>query len=67
MDPYIEGKGKNVSQFYLMAGILAVFIGAMALLFWSLIGWLVNLVIKYWWVAILTLLIILFIRRRRKK
>lgn len=67
MDPYRDEKGKSFSQFYLMAIVGAIILGAIVLALWGLLGWVFKFLIKYWWVALLTLLIIIFLRRRRKK
>jgi hypothetical protein len=67
MDPYRDEKGKSFSQYYLMAIVGAIFIGAIVLALWGLLGWVLKFLIKYWWIALLTLLIIIFLRRRRKK
>lgn len=67
MDPYRDEKKRPVSQFYLMAVVVAVIVGSIVLALWGLLGWVLKFLIKYWWVALLTLLIIIFLRRRRKK
>lgn len=67
MDSYKDERKKSVSQFYLMAVVGAIILGAVLLALWGLLGWVFKFLIKYWWVALLTLLIIIFLRRRRKK